>query len=210
MPSITSSSRRHRGRGGRQGHEPRARIRMREMRALEMSIQGWSQHAIGAELGISQAAVSKLLKRVEERALRDLSGVVQRQKARQALRLEHIYSESMRAWERSKAESTRRRQRKTQPGPGGSGTTVAEITVEAQHGDPRFLDEARRALADLNKLWGLDAPQRLDLRAARNPFADLTEDQLRELAAQQRALIDLSSALPVDPVLHPRRDPHGD
>jgi len=183
---------------------------MREMRALEMSIQGWSQHAIGAELGISQAAVSKLLKRVEERALRDLSGVVQRQKARQALRLEHIYSESMRAWERSKAESTRRRQRKTQPGPGGSGTTVAEITVEAQHGDPRFLDEARRALADLNKLWGLDAPQRLDLRAARNPFADLTEDQLRELAAQQRALIDLSSALPVDPVLHPRRDPHGD
>jgi predicted transcriptional regulator len=181
---------------------------MREMRTLEMSIQGWSQHHIATDLGISQAAVSKILKRVEERALRELSGVVQRQKARQALRLEHIYSESMRAWERSKAESTRRRQRKTQPGQGGSGSTVAEITVEAQHGDPRFLDEARRALADLNKLWGLDAPQRVDLRASRNPFADLTEDQLRDLSAQQRSLIDASRSLASTTVELPRGAHH--
>ena len=38
--------------------------------------------------------------------------------------------------------------------------TVAEIVSENRHGDPRYLDEARKALADLRTLWGVDAPDR--------------------------------------------------
>ena len=60
------------------------------------------------------------------------------------------------------------------------GRHLAEIVVENQHGDPRYLDEARKALADLRKLWGLDAPQKVDVRASRNPYADMTEEALRE------------------------------
>ena len=168
------------------------------MRALELSIQGWSQHQIAAELGISQAAVSKVLKRVEERFLEELSGMVERQKARQALRLEHIYSEGMRAWERSKAETTRRRQRQTHGGQGAAGATLAEITVEAQHGDPRYLEEARKALADLSKLYGLEAPRRVELRAVRAPFSDLSDEQLLSQLAEQRALLERSGATPTN------------
>ena len=62
-----------RGRGGQGGHESRARIRTRELRALELANQGWSQHQIAGDLGITQAAVSKLLKRVELRILRELA-----------------------------------------------------------------------------------------------------------------------------------------
>ena len=80
------------------------------------SMLGWSQHQIAADLGISQAAVSKILKRVELRLLRELAETVERQKARQTLRLEHLFAEAMRAWEQSKADTTRRRQRKTQVG----------------------------------------------------------------------------------------------
>jgi hypothetical protein len=184
--------RRHVGRGGRGGHEPKARIAMREMRAHDLSVQGWSQYAIATDLGVSQPAVSKILRRVELRALNELSALVERHKVRQTLRLQHIYAEGMRAWERSKTETTRRRQRKTQPGTSGVGTTSAEILIEPSHGDPRYLEESRKALGDLNKLWGLDAPQRIDVRAPKAPYADLSEEQLRALVAEQRILIELS------------------
>ena len=91
------------GRGGQQGHEPRARIRARELRVLERSVQGWSQRRIAAEEGISQAAVSKILIRAEGRMLRDLTAVVAQQKARQTLRLEYLYRESLRRGTRARA-----------------------------------------------------------------------------------------------------------
>ena len=180
---------RQRGRGGRGGHEPRARIRTREVRALELATLGWSQHQIAADLGITQAAVSKLLKRVELRLLRELGDQVERLKVRQTLRLERLYAEALHAWEASKADTTRRRQRQTQGQAGGRAGTLAEVVVENQHGDPRYLDEARKALADHRKVWGLEAPQQFDVRASRNPYAGMTEEALREELARQAALI---------------------
>lgn len=197
---MSDTPRRRRGRGGQGGHEPRARIRTRELRAMELAVLGWPQYQIAADLGISQAAVSKLVKRIETRLLRELAETVQRQKARQALRLEHLFAEAMRAWNESKADTTRRRQRKTQGGTGGAGATVAEIVVENQHGDPRYLDEGRKALADLRKLLGLDAPQKLDVRASRNPYDDMSEEALRQEVARQARLLGVGSPAVVDTV----------
>lgn len=178
-----------RGRGGQGGHEPRTRVRTRELRAMELAVLGWSQYQIAADLGISQAAVSKILKRIETRILQELAETVERQKARHTLRLENLFAEAMRAWEQSKADSTRRRQRKTQGRAGGAGAIVAEVVVENQHGDPRYLDEARKALGDHRKIWGLDAPRKVDVRASRNPYDGMTEDDLRaELDRQARLL----------------------
>jgi predicted transcriptional regulator len=181
---------RRRGRGGKGGHEPRARIRTREVRAIELAILGWSQHHIAADLGISQAAVSKLLKRIETRVLRELAETIERHKARQTLRLEHQYAEAMRAWDASKADTTRRRQRKTHGRSGGSDATIAEVTVENRHGDPRYLEVARKALADVRKVWGLDAPREIDIQA-HNPYDGLTEEALREEIARQDRLLNL-------------------
>jgi hypothetical protein len=155
---------------------------------MELVVLGWSQVQIAADLGISQAAVSKLLARLERRVLRELMEAAQRQKARQMLRLEHLFAEALRAWNESKAESTRRRQRQTKGGDGGD-ATIAELVVENKHGDPRYLDEARKALADQRKLWGLDAPQKVDLHASRNRYHEMSDDALRaELARQTRLL----------------------
>lgn len=192
-----NTPRRHRrGRGGQGGHEARARIRTRELRVMELATLGWSQHQIAADLGISQAAVSKILKRVELRILRELTDTVERQKARQSIRLEHLFAESMRAWEGSKADSTRRRQRKTQGGGGAAGATIAEVVVENQHGDPRYLDEARKTLGDHRKIWGLDAPQKVDVRASRNPYADMSEEDLRAALTRQTRLLEGAAATP--------------
>lgn len=195
---MITTARHRRGRGGQGGHEPRTRIRTREIRALELATLGWSQHQIAADLGVSQAAISKLLKRVELRLLREMADQVERQKVRQTLRLEHIFTESMQAWEESKRDTTRRRQRKTESA-GASGGTLAEIVSENQHGDPRYLEEARKALADHRKVWGLDAPQQVNLRTPRNPYETLTEDALREELARQATL--LSDAPPDAPVV---------
>jgi len=199
---MTDTTRHRRGRGGQGGHEPRARIRTRELRAMELLVLGWSQHQIAADLGVSQAAVSKILRRVEERVLRELRSVVERQKARHSMRLEHLYAEAMHAWSDSKADSTRRRQRKTQAGAGTGGTTVAEVVSENQHGDPRYLEEARKSLADHRKLWGLDAPQKVDVRALRSPYDDMTEEALREELAKQTRLLEIGKPVADEPTTY--------
>ncbi len=196
---MSNTPRRRRGRGGQRGHEPRARICTREVRAMELRVQGWSQPQIAADLGITQAAVCKLLKRIETRHLRELTETLGRQRARQALRLEHLFAEAMRAWNESKADSTRRRQRQTQ-GSGSAGATVAEIVVENQHGDPRYLDEARKLLADSRKLLGLDAPQKVDLRASRDPYDDMTDEALRAELARQTQLLGVANPTVIDVV----------
>ena len=45
----------------------------------------------------------------------------------------------------SQADATRRRQRKAD---GGGGATIAELVVETQHADPRYLEMVLKALAD--------------------------------------------------------------
>ena len=65
---------------------------------LERSIQGASQREIAAVEQLTQGAISKILRRAEDRVLRELAAVVEQQKARQALRLDYVYCESVRAW----------------------------------------------------------------------------------------------------------------
>jgi hypothetical protein len=96
-------------------------------------------------------------------------------------------------------DTTRRRQRQTQDGDGTS-AIVAELVVENQHGDPRYLDEARKALADQRKLWGLDAPQKVDLHASRDPYDDMSEEALRAKLARQTQLLGVADPTVIDAV----------
>ncbi len=151
---------------------------------------GLSQREIAAAEGLSQSAVSKILRRLETRALQELVDRVEQQKARQSLRLDYLYGESLRAWAASKADATRRVQRTTQAGAGGAGgATVAQLVVETQHGDPRYLEVARKVLADQRRVWGLDAPQKLDVRATEGPFDAMSDAALAEVLAHQRQLL---------------------
>ncbi len=189
---------RRRGRGGKGGHEPRAHVRLREVQVLEQMLEGKTQHQIGEALGISQPAVSKIVRRVEERLLKDLAYQVDRQRARHTLRLEFIYQQAIHAWQSSKEEFLRRRQRRTDGG-SGDGITVAELTSENRFGDPRYLDEARKALADSRKLWGMDAPERMAIEAS-TPFASMTDEALEAAIARQTRLLQQAEAPAVNPV----------
>ena len=188
------------GRGGQGGREPRATVQARALRVLDRSVAGLSQRQIAAAEGLTQSAVSKILRRLETRAWQELVDRVEQQKARQSLRLDYLYGESLRAWEASKVDATRLVQRTTQAGAGGAvGATVAQLVVETQHGDPRFLEVARKVLADQRPVWGLDAPQKLDVRATRGPFEAMTDAALAaELARQRQLLTAIESAAPTE------------
>ena len=90
-------------------------------------------------------------------------------------------------------------QKTTQAGAGGApGATVAQLVVETQHGDPRYLEVARKVLADQRRVWGLDAPQKLDVRATEGPFDAMTDAALAaELARQRQLLASLDTATDV-------------
>lgn len=185
---------RGRAHGGRGGAEPRRRIRLREIQVLDQMLAGRTQHQIAANLGISQPAVSKIERRIEERLLADAAYQAERQRARQTLQLRYIYGEALDAWHASKADAVRRRQRKAE-GVGAAGGSVAGVVAENQHGDPRYLEVARKALGDLRDVWGVNAPERIE---AVTPFATMTDSALAaELAVQNRLLepaaIDITS-----------------
>jgi hypothetical protein len=122
-----------------------------------------------------------------------------------------LYAQANRAWKASQLEGVRRRQRKTQGRESGGETTVAELVSESRHGDPRFLDEARRVLADLRALHGLDAPDRLAVDPAAR-FADLSDAALDAELVRQRALLAQwdPAALPDAPDPSEGHDAHGD
>jgi len=179
------TTRRGRGRGGRGGHEAPLAVRNREQRAMQLAAQGATQTEIARDLGISQPAVSKLLRRVEVRVFNETVRARGGHKARVMLRLEFLFRESLHAWERSKADTTRRRQRKVL-GATGSGGSIAEVVVENQHGDPRYLEQARKALADATKLWGLDLPPLNKLTPRATPaFDQMSPKELLEHVAQR-------------------------
>ena len=204
-----TTRRRNNSRGGKGGHESRTRIRFREARVVELLLDGRTQHDIAGTLGISQPAVSKIARRVEERLLADVANKVERQRARQTHRLEHIYGEAMRAWQDSKQEGVRRRQRKTEHGT-GAGSTVAELVSENRHGDPRFLDEARKALTDLRRVWGVDAPERVSIDAV-SVFASMSDEALDLELSRHLRLVQPAPAV-VDVTLNPspsQEDTHG-
>lgn len=187
-----------RGRGGKHGAEPTARVRLREVKAMQLHLEGRSQHDIARTLGVSQPAVSKMLRRIEERLLADVAWRVDRQRARHSLRLEFLYGEAVRAWRASQDDGVRRRQRKTDGSSGGGTVTVAELTSESRHGDPRFLDEARRVLSDLRTLWGVDAPERVSIEAT-SPFMAMSDDALQAELVRQTEF--LKRFAPIDAVV---------
>jgi predicted transcriptional regulator len=148
---------RHEARGGKGGCEPRARIIDRQLRAWELAIVGRSQRAIALELGVSQSAVSKILRRVGRQRSHELEQLAAQQLGLDVDRLDYVFREAADAWEKSKTESSRRRQQRTQrdgPAAAGAGasTTIAEAIVSTREGDPRFLSQARAAVADRRAL----------------------------------------------------------
>jgi hypothetical protein len=142
--------------------------------------------------------VSKMLRRLEDRALEARTAEVQRMKARATWRLEYVSVEAIRAWERSKGPQTRRRQRQAVGARPGTAERIAELVIDERPGDPRFLEVARRAELDLLKTWGLDTAPTIPVTVApQSSLAHLTREELRARLRQLVRTADLEIEMPV-------------
>ena len=151
--------------------------RQHEDAAWALRRQCLTEAEIAEKLGISQPAVSKILKRVEDRVLKSLAREIGREKARQTSQLDWVAAEAARAWARSLGDAVTVKQTDTPIGPEGGDGDRTETTVKGQSGNPALLAQLRGALADVRAIWGLNAPKKLEL-----DVSGLTDDELLKQA----------------------------
>jgi hypothetical protein len=181
--------RRHRG--GRGGYEPRARIVARAERVFELSVAGRSQREISAELGISQPAVCKILRREEDRRMAQLPHQRLRLLPRHFARYELMFRLAYEGLERSRADVHHRRQRQSQSAGASNGDrTSVEVSSRSQAGDPRWLREMARTLEDQRRLF----TPTFDWNRLAEIFDDADDGEVRineaVLDAEERAALE--------------------
>ena len=162
--------------------------RARETRAWDLRARGLSQSRIAEALGITQPAVSKLLRRVERRELRRLSAAIESLKAVQSAQLDYVIGESLSAWERSKMPRKRAASKRSiggdGDGQGDGGDEVQTTEVVERDGDTGYLYAAMQALSHQRSLWGLDVAPALQEPAA--SVAELARDLFARGAAYEQ------------------------
>jgi len=134
---------------------------------------------------VAESTVYRMVQRANKKLAKEFLARAEEIKAEHTARLEHLAAEALRVWEESKAEVSVRRESvrreivygddkkpktlrdaRGEPVHTPDGQPVSEmVTVEhtesteyrQQLPDARYLAEARADLADIRKIWGLDA-----------------------------------------------------
>lgn len=148
--------------------------------------QGLSVRGIAELMGVSTSNIYTILRQIIMQAEKTLDNDVFRWKLEQHYKYDHIYQQSMEAWESSKGMKKRVRVKQ-----GAVETLPHEITTnsEEQAGDSRFLNAAVAALQAQAKLWGFNAPDMLET-TNRNLTVTANirpEDAMDAVAAAERA-----------------------
>ncbi len=163
----------------------------RERQVWELRMKGWTHEMIAEELGLERSTITKMLGRLSLAASKELTGTLIEEKMAQLGQLRHVVAEAMEAWERSKqvdkTMTTRNLQATDKAGKtktvGGGEVTVKVTEVD---GDPRYLQVANQARADIRKMLGLDSPMKiLDLTR----LESATDEQLERIIAGEDPLI---------------------
>jgi DNA-binding MarR family transcriptional regulator len=145
--------------------------REQERRALALASKDYSREQIAADLGVAPSTVSRMLSRIAKRSLADALEMQERLREAQTIQLTYAFHEALSAWEASCGEQGQeafqqfcKTLRAALPAP--EMHEALEQALEATKelflahgiGNPRYLEQARAALTDLRKLWGVDTP----------------------------------------------------
>ena len=116
----------------------------RDERILELALERWSQRRIAAEVGLTQAGVSKALRRILTRQLATLTEEGEAYRTKLVLLAERRARAAREGHARSQADVTTRRQRKVAAGGGAAATTVVELDTQSAAGNPTYLAVEQR------------------------------------------------------------------
>jgi hypothetical protein len=127
-----------------------ARSRELEVRVWQLLSAGKTPTAISREIGIARQSVHRIIRRVERFYHATVMNTVDEQRQRQGYRLNAVVEKALAAFSRSTQPAKRVKHIV------GNGTDLTVTELRTRHGDARHLAQARKGLADLRKLYGLD------------------------------------------------------
>lgn len=140
-----------------------------ERRAWALRQKMWTHERIAQELGLERTTVTMMLKRIGNRHLKTIQDEVASIRAEQLDQLSYIADEAMQAWESSKAPSKSASKTSKKRTSGGAGDDETRVETKERDGNPAYFTAAMKALEDIRKLLGLDAPIKV---APTNPAGD--------------------------------------
>lgn len=140
---------------------------------------------IVTETGLSKATVCRELNIIEAEWRESAQEAIDRVKAREMQKLDHLEQEAFEQWERSKADAEKRVVEK-----GGRDGRKSKIERQGQCGDPRYLNVLLGIHERRAKILGSDAPTKVaptnpDGTESYRPMSDEELDaRIRELASK--------------------------
>ena len=131
----------------------RSQARGRKVKVYQRYLEGTcTQRQVAEEFGITPGRVCQLIHEMDAEILEGFSEKRGALKSRQHGQLEHVAREAMRAWEESKQPSETTKTKRIDGVPGDQ----TERTISHRPGDPRYLDQALKAMDGIRKIWGLE------------------------------------------------------
>jgi len=134
-------------------------------------LQGCLQADIAEKVGVSQATVSRDLKALHKKWLASASRDFATAKAKEIAKIDHLERTYYAAWERSCEDAktiTQKQKGKAAKRKDQDGEFIAERPAEVskiskeQAGDPRFLQGVQWCIDKRCKIWGVDAPVKVE------------------------------------------------
>ena len=153
-------------------------------------LRGETQAAIGRALGMTQQMVSYDLAAIEAAWQKSALYDMDKAKARELARIDHLERTYWEAWEESRQDKEVATQK--QVGSGEAQRREATLRKEGQSGNPAFLSGVERCIERRCKLLGLDAPEKST--NVNIDMASLTVDQLERIAAGEDVMKVLASS----------------
>lgn len=143
-----------------------------------------SQLEIAVKNDVAQQTVSRQVRNIAKWIFREQLEDIKIIKAQHVGRLSHIAREAMKAWERSKLVAQTEVSKKGTSESKGK-YSEASISKRFQCGDSRYLDTAMKALEDIRKVTGANAPTEIrhsgEIRFAGVTREDAIKNRIAEL-----------------------------
>ena len=130
-------------------------LEVRDREIYDRWVSGSKVGNISAEFGLSANTINTVVQKVESELSRRFMEAHMQMRVRNTQRFEQLYFRCVQAFENSVGDDYAEVVSNSD-----SGKNITKTTKKAS-GDPRYLKEARESLDAIQKLWGLNAPERV-------------------------------------------------
>ena len=149
-----------------------------------------TQAAAAAELDVHPNTLRRYWQRLARTLHTDLADHVAEVRVGQTVALRHVASEALTAWQDSRGEQVVVHRRETSSG------DYRETTTSTSHGNAAYLTAAMKALEDVRKIWGAEAPRAVIVDA--QVTATTPQAKLEQIGQRMQELIPAIDAVVID------------